>query len=117
MFNKIQTKERSNGTTHSISEAIRSFEKATANKASELESLLGKDYSQIKKAMEDLKPFAENIGENLAKSAYEKIDEGWDATKEFSRKVDQQVHENSWKTLGVATLVALILGYLMGRRD
>jgi ElaB/YqjD/DUF883 family membrane-anchored ribosome-binding protein len=117
MFNMMQTKERSNGRSHSIAEAIRSFQKATASKASELESLLGKDYEQIKKAMEDLKPFAENLAEDMAKTAHDKIDQGWDATKEFSRKVDQQVHENSWKTLGAATVVALIIGYLMGRRD
>ncbi len=117
MFTKLQEKKRSNGAPHNITEAIRSFEEATMSKASELESVLGKDYKQVKQVMEDLKPYAEEIGENIADSAYEKIDQGWDATKRWSHEVDRQVHENSWKALAAASFIALALGYLIGRRD
>ena len=36
--------------------------------------------------------------------------------REAAREVDQQVHENPWTAVGVATGVGLIVGILLGRR-
>ncbi len=106
-----------NGAPHNITEAIRLFEKATSAKASELKSILGKDFEEIKKAVEDLKPYAENIKDSVVHTASQKVDESWEATKGVGRKVDEAVHENPWMSVGVVAFLALFMGYLMGRRD
>jgi ElaB/YqjD/DUF883 family membrane-anchored ribosome-binding protein len=36
--------------------------------------------------------------------------------RDAAREVDQQVHENPWTAVGVATGIGLIVGILLGRR-
>ena len=37
-------------------------------------------------------------------------------TKEAAKATDQYVHENPWRSIGVATGVGLAIGFLLGRR-
>lgn len=88
---------------NSLTEAISNLETAGNSKAQELRAHLEKDYQEIQKALESLKPLVEDL-KNKAESEVK-------ATK---NQVEEQVKSNPWMALGVVGLVAFILGWIFG---
>jgi ElaB/YqjD/DUF883 family membrane-anchored ribosome-binding protein len=61
----------------------------------------------------------ERIGENLREARYKLADaeEALKAkTREVARVTDDYVHENPWRSIGIAAGVGLVVGLLIGRR-
>jgi ElaB/YqjD/DUF883 family membrane-anchored ribosome-binding protein len=76
--------------------------KATANQG-------GEKLAEIRaKAEESLRVAKARIGEAQAALLVK--------TKAAAKATDAYVHENSWKAIGVATGVGLVIGLLIGRR-
>jgi ElaB/YqjD/DUF883 family membrane-anchored ribosome-binding protein len=96
-----------------LSEAIRRLETTTGNG----NSALGEDLSTIKRAFEELKPHLSQWRDDATKVAGEALEETSKRAKEMGRNVDRQVHENPWAAIGVAGLLAFLIGFLLGRRD
>lgn len=87
----------------SLSEAISNLESAGQSKAQELRDHLEKDYKEIQKALETLRPLMEDVkarAENEVK-----------ATK---GQIEEQVKSNPWVALGVVGLIAFVLGWFFG---
>ena len=40
-----------------------------------------------------------------------------DQVKEFGHHVDKRVHDHPWWAMGMVGLVALLVGFLLGRKD
>lgn len=92
-----------------LSEAIERLERATQNKSQEFKEILGKDYSDLRKAIEDLKPHLDELGTRVSNQV-----------SETRKSVETKVQENPWTTLAVAGLIGLVLGWIFGfsnRRD
>lgn len=99
-----------NGQPKSLSEAIERLERATQSKTQEFREILDKDYSDLRRAIEDLKPHLEDLRSRVT-------DQVGDARK----SVESKVQDNPWTTLAVAGIFGLILGWIFGfssrRRD
>ncbi len=79
----------------SLSDAIRKLEEVAKSKT-------GIDAEKIRSVIDDLKPQVENLKEK---------------TEDFSKELDKQVHEKPWMAVGIVAVVALFIGFLLGRKD
>jgi len=92
-----------------LSEAIERLERATQSKTQEFREILGKDYSDLRKAIDDLKPYLGDLGSRVT-----------DQVGEAKKSVEAKVQDNPWLTLAVAGVIGLVLGWIFGfgsRRD
>jgi ElaB/YqjD/DUF883 family membrane-anchored ribosome-binding protein len=93
---------KSNG-PNSLSEAISNLESAGTTKAQELKTHLEKDYTEIQKALETLKPLLEDFKDKAETEA-----------KATKHQIEDQVKNNPWVTLGAVGVVAFIIGWIFG---
>lgn len=98
-----------NGThASSLSEAIDQLESASQSKAQEFKNILEKDYEELKRTIESLKPHLEELRDKVegqVKSQY----------KEKKTEVEEKVKENPWLALGVIGLIAFVIGWILGQ--
>ena len=94
-----------NAEPRSLSEAIERLERVTQSKSQEIKDILGKDYSDLCKAMDDLKPHLAEITD--------KVTDKLDTAK---KSVETKVQENPIATLALAGLAGLFIGWLFGRQ-
>ena len=87
----------------SLSDAIERLEKATHSKSQEIKDILGKDYTDLRQALDDLKPL---LGEFSGKVS--------ERVQSAKKDVEAKVIESPWTTLAVAGIVGLILGWVFG---
>ena len=87
----------------SLSEAIEKLESFGSSAAQEFKGILEKDYSEIKKALDTLKPHLSNLQESL---------EGEVVKKKV--QAEKKVRENPWLAIGIVGLFALIIGLFLG---
>lgn len=88
---------------NTISEAIEHLEKTGSSKAKEFNETFGKDFDEIKKAFENLKPHITNIKEELQQEA-----------QKTKKEVEEKLMENPWMTIGIVGLLAFFIGWLIG---
>lgn len=79
----------------SLSDAIRKLEEVAKSKT-------GIDADKIRTVIDDLKPQVENLKEK---------------TEDLSKELDKQVREKPWMAVGIVAVVALFIGFLLGRKD
>jgi ElaB/YqjD/DUF883 family membrane-anchored ribosome-binding protein len=88
----------------SLSEAIARLENASHSKVNDFKDLLEKDYHEIRKALEDIRPHLESLKGSV----------GTEALK-TKNQVEEKIKDNPWATLGAIGLVAFIIGFLFGQ--
>ncbi len=92
----------------SLTEAIEKLESVGQSKAKDFKDLLEKDYQEILRALDDLKPYLDDVRKNVE--------------TEVSRKkteVENKVKEHPFLALGIVGIIAFFLGWLLGggRKD
>lgn len=108
-----------------INEAIRRLENATSSNG---KSALADDVATLKKAIEDLKPHFDKVKKEMSHAASELFEENMEKARasikrgqkvagEFGKELDERVHENPWWAIGIVGIVALLVGFLLGRKD
>lgn len=90
------------------------------------------DFHSVIADTEELMKSVSNDGEGKAGALREKIDQNLKLAKEYlqdfegtvvdksrvaARVTDQYVHENAWRTIGLAVGIGLIIGLLLRDRD
>lgn len=95
---------KTNHDIKTLSEAIHHLEKSGTHKAKDLHEAFGKEFSEIKEAFENLKPWLEEM-----KEAAE------DEVSQVKKDVEKNVKEHPWMALGIAGLIGIFLGWLIGR--
>lgn len=88
---------------NSISEAIANLESAGQSKAQELRDHLEKDYKELQKALETLKPLLDDVKAKAESEA-----------KAHKLKIEEEVKNNPWIALGVVGFIAFIIGWIFG---
>lgn len=88
----------------SLSDAISQLEAATEKTQSgDLKQILEKDVELVKKALQNIKPHLEGLKKKAA-----------DEAREARDQAEEQIRRHPWAALGIAGLVGLILGLLLG---
>ena len=95
-------KKNSDG-AQSLSEAIEKLESYGNTAAKGFKEILEKDYSEIKKSLDNLKPHLVSLQENLEGEVLKK-----------KEQAEKKVKENPWLTLGIVGIIALFIGILLG---
>jgi ElaB/YqjD/DUF883 family membrane-anchored ribosome-binding protein len=90
-----------------LSEAIARLESATQNKSQELKNLLGSDYSEIRKALNDLKSHLGPVGEKIGEKVKEQV-------QDAKKNLETKVQDNPLVTLAIVGFVGLLLGWIFG---
>ena len=86
-----------------LSEAIAILEKVGQSKVDDLKKVLEKDYTDLKKNMDDLKPYIKDIKSKIESQADKsKLD------------VEAKIANNPWVTLAIVGIVAFIIGCFFG---
>lgn len=93
-------------TISSLSEAIAKLESMSQSKTEKIREHIEKDYEEIKSALEDMRPYFDDIKNKVEQEAQ--------ATK---TQVETKVKENPWIVIGVVGLIAFFLGLFLGRKD
>ena len=100
-----------------IHEALNLLREAAKDKKDELRKTVTNQYSDLKDV---LGSFGANITDK-AKVAMDSVKQaaevGQEKAKEAAKAVDESVHEKPWHYIAGVAVGALLLGYLLGRRD
>lgn len=96
----------SKDTINSLSEAIAKLESISQSKTEKIREHIEKDYEEIKSALEDMRPYFDEIKNKVEQEA-----------KNTKTQVETKVKENPWMVIGVVGLIAFFLGLFLGRKD
>lgn len=91
---------------NSLSEAISKLESMSQTKTEKVREHIEKDYEEIKSALEDLRPYFDELKNKVESEA-----------KATKKQVEAKVKESPWLTIGIVGLIAFLLGLFLGRKD
>jgi ElaB/YqjD/DUF883 family membrane-anchored ribosome-binding protein len=100
-----------------IREALDLLRQAAKDKKDELRKTVTDHYGDLKDV---LGSFSANISDK-ARAAMESVKQasevGQEKAIEAAKRVDESVHDKPWHYIGGVALGALLLGYLLGKKD
>jgi ElaB/YqjD/DUF883 family membrane-anchored ribosome-binding protein len=103
-----------------LSEALKLLEEAAKEKKDEIRNLLSDKYTHLKSAITDTEHSAIETLSAAQKRAVDALIHAKEVSEEKIKNaasaVDNHVHENPWPYVGGTAVVALLLGYILGRR-
>ena len=103
-----------------------------ARNARETKEKLVKDFQSVIADTEELMKFVSNEGGGKAQALRDKLDRNLKLAKDYlhdvegtvvdksrvaARVTDEYVHENAWRTVGLAIGVGILIGFLIRDRD
>lgn len=103
-----------------------------ARTAKDSKEKLIKDFQSVIADTEELMKFVSNEGGGKAQALRDKIDQNLKLAKDYlhdfegsvvdkskiaAKATDEYVHENAWRTVGLAIGVGILIGLLMRNRD
>lgn len=102
-----------------IAEALKLLEQAARDKKDELRALAHDKYAHLKDALGEAQ---HTVADSLAaarkrtlEAAQQARTVGAEKAKQLASEVDTQVREHPWPVIGGVAVVALLIGYVMGR--
>lgn len=114
-----------------LSEAITQLDQLASQKSSRsgsnsLNTSIENELKAIQKSLAELQPHLKNLQGEIAHSAEEILDETMEQLKtkinqgkknmtEMGRSVEEKIQKNPWWALGLVGLMALLIGFLIGR--
>lgn len=103
--------------TQKIDEALSLLNEAAKDKKDEFSGLVKGKYDDLKKVLMDLESDVESQARHGLDKAKDLSHETADRIRRTATKVDDRVHEDPWKTVGWTVVGALVVGFLLGRKD
>ncbi|MBX7230557.1 MAG: hypothetical protein K1X29_00595 [Bdellovibrionales bacterium] len=114
-----------------LSEAITQLDQLASQKKSRIGSSslnisIENELKAIQKSIAELQPHLQNLQGEIAQSAEElleetmeqlktKINQGKKNMTELGRSVEEKIQKNPWWALGLIGLIALLIGFLIGK--
>lgn len=108
-----------NTSSENISAALKLLEEAAKQKKDELKHVMSDKYMHLRSVFVETES---NLVKSLADAKQRMIEAaahakevGVEKAREIADDVDQKVHRNPWPYIGGTAVVALLLGYILGR--
>lgn len=95
---------KNSGDPKSLSEAIEKLENVGRSKAQDFKEILEKDYSELRKTLDDLKPHLDALRDSVETEV-----------KKTKNEVEEKVKANPWMTIGIIALVAFVIGWIFSQ--
>ena len=89
-----------------LSEAIEQLEGAGRGAADDFKNILEKDYAEIKRALETLRPYLSDLQDSVEHEVKKKKEEA-----------EKKVKENPWIVIALVGIFAFIFGLFMSHRE
>lgn len=89
----------------SLAEAIERLESASQSKSQDIKGQLEKEYNDMKKTLESMKPYFEKF-----KSTVET------EVKEAKNQAEEKIRQHPWYAVGLVGLLMFVIGWLVGHR-
>ncbi len=89
----------------SLSEAIQKLENAGQSKVQDFKEILEKDYNELRKNLDDLKPYLDQLKDNVENEV-----------KKTKTQIEGKMKSNPWVTLGIVGVLAFVIGWVFGQR-
>jgi ElaB/YqjD/DUF883 family membrane-anchored ribosome-binding protein len=103
-----------------LSEALKLLETAAKEKKDEIRNLVSDKYTHLKSALMDAEHSTADALSLAQKRAVEALihakQVGEENVKKAAQAVDTKAHENPWPFIGGTAVVALLFGYILGRK-
>lgn len=88
----------------SLTEAIEKLEAAGQGKVQDFKQILEKDYGDLRKTIDDLKPYLNDLKGNVEHEV-----------KKTKNQVEEKVKDNPWLVLGIVGLIAFVIGWVFAQ--
>jgi len=103
-----------------LAEALSLLEEAAKEKKDEIRTLIAEKYTHLKGAVVDAEHGAAEALSAAQKRAVDALIHAKEVSEEKIKKaahtVDSHVHQNPWPYIGGTAVVALLLGYILGKK-
>lgn len=101
----------------SLSEALEILERATKEGAADLLGEFKPEVDRIKKIWKDLGPTLHDAKEDLVDSGKEAAESAMRVGRDAIEKVNKRAKEEPWFLAAIVAMVALVIGFILGRRS
>ena len=110
---------KTNTNSEKISEALELLNEAAQGKKDEVRDIISKKYKHLKECIvgSDIKHSLDSAKKSAAEAAAKARNVSEEKVKELATQVDQNVHTNPWPYIGGVAVVALLLGYILGKKN
>ena len=95
----------SSNTIKSLADAIEKLEKAAAAKAEDLKQNFEKDYHELRRTVDDLKPYLSDLKSKVENQVY--------AAK---TEIEENLKKNPWAAIAFVGILAFIIGCIFGTK-
>jgi ElaB/YqjD/DUF883 family membrane-anchored ribosome-binding protein len=100
-----------------IHEALDLLRQAAKDKKDELRKTVSDQYSDLKDVLGSLSANLKDKASTAIDGVRRASEVGQERAIDAAKAVDESVHEKPWHYIGGVALGALLLGYVLGRRD
>lgn len=104
-----------------IHEALKLLNEAARDKGEEIRVAFGDGYQHLKEAIGhaggNMKEQVESLKKKVTEGAMHVREVGGEKCKEIAKNVDDQVRQHPWPFIGGVAVSALLLGYILGRKQ
>lgn len=100
-----------------LSEALKLLEEAAKEKKEEIRSLIEDKYTHLRAAVVDAEHGAAEALTAAQKALLHAKEVSEEKIRKAARTVDSHAHQNPWPYIGGTAVVALLLGYILGRKS
>ena len=110
---------QSNLSSEKVAEALELLNEAAKEKKEEVRDIISMKYKDLKESIfgSEIKHSLGTAKKNAVEAAAKARNLGEEKVKVLATQMDQNVHSNPWPYIGGASIVALLLGYILGKKN
>lgn len=107
---KVRLKMNNSEEVNTIQNALQTLNDAAKVSSQEIKTMMERDYKKLRSILSDVKPEVRHVFKDLSEDSQQKIHQAKDS-------VGQSAHQNPWIYIGGATVLAIVVGYMVGRKS